>query len=305
MLRKINLMLVAVLIFCMCGCGNSENKTTFKQVVSGQNFTFDSRNTLLTINYGNREYNFNNKYKPYVKDFSEFLNEFEIKSVNEPQTTDEYVYVRFLTSDWERIGIFFYTNDVIELNIGHGLEKEFFISEDIFEKIKEYLEPILSETDLYYKKGTTPVTQRYEYAVYDEERNVLVCEISSRTPHITRESEDIICLWIQGGTGIYSRWSVYYNHRTGEISPTYNGQTDSYGTLTCNTGSGVVEVSDIFSGEVVYTIDNFDEPIGDFVENISSAYFSEDGSQIIVEYLNTEVETCQQVYKLPASIVKK
>lgn len=260
---------------------------------------------MLTINYDNREYNFNNKYKPYVKDFSEFLNGFEMKPVTEPQTTDEYVYVRFLTSDWESIVILFYTNDVIELSVDGFINEESFISEGSFEKLNEYLEPIFSETDLHYKKGTTPVTQRYEYAVYDKERNVLVYEISSRTPHITRESEDIICLWIQGGTGICSRWSVYYNYKTGEISPTYSGQTDSYGNLTCNTGSGIVEISDIFSGEIVYTIDDFDEPIATFVENISSAYFSEDGSQIIVEYLNTEVETCRQVYELPASVIKK
>ncbi len=304
-MKKVSILLVVFLLICISGCGNSENKTTFKQVVSGQNFAFDARNTMLTINYDNREYDFNNKYKPYVKDFSEFLNGFEMKPVTEAQTTDEHFYIRFLTSDWESIGITFYTNDVIELSVDGFINKESFISEGIFEKLNEYLEPIFSETDSYYRKGTTPVTQRYEYGVYDIEGTVLVCDISLRAPHITRESEDIVCRWIQGGTGIYARNSVYYNIKTGEISPTYSGQTDSYGNLTCNTGSGIVEVSDIFSGEIVYTIDDFDEPIATFVENISSAYFSEDGSQIIVEYLNTEVETCRQVYELPASVIKK
>lgn len=48
-----------------------------------------------------------------------------------------------------------------------------------------------------------------------------------------------------------------------------------------------------------YVFDRFEKPLGDCMENILSAHFTNDGTQIIVEYLNTEFEKEEQIFDLP------
>lgn len=128
----------------------------------------------------------------------------------------------------------------------------------------------------------------YSYYIKDMHGNTLAEDISIDYPYITQETEDIVCLWMQTGTGISTRWSRYFNIRTGEISPVYYGQTDNFGTMTCNTGNGCVVVSDIFTGEEIMTVDEWGQPLGACADNIRSAYFSEDGKSIDVVCLDAE-----------------
>jgi transcription elongation factor GreA len=61
----------------------------------------------------------------------------------------------------------------------------------------------------------------------------------------------------------------------------------------------VVTVYDMFSGEEICRFDKFDEPPADFIENISSAYFTKDGTQVIVEYRTANGETKTQIFDSP------
>ncbi len=139
----------------------------------------------------------------------------------------------------------------------------------------------------------------YSYRIQDRQGNLLAEDTTSRQPHISQETEDIVCLWIQTGTGTSTRWSQYFNIRTGEISPVYYGQTDSFGTMTSNTGSGCVIVSDMFTGEEIMTVDEWGQPLGECVENIRSAYFSEDGKSLEVICLDTDFEEFHVTVPIP------
>ncbi len=139
----------------------------------------------------------------------------------------------------------------------------------------------------------------YSYYIKDIHGNTLAEDISIDYPYITQETEDIVCLWMQTGTGISTRWSQYFNIRTGEISPVYYGQTDSFGTMTSNTGNGCVIISDIFTGEEITTVDEWGQPLGECNDNIRSAYFSEDGRSLEVTCLDAEFEEFDVTVLIP------
>ncbi|MBR4286974.1 MAG: hypothetical protein IKT55_04640 [Clostridia bacterium] len=301
-MRKTAVLLVIALFLSLCCCSHVAEKQTLQDLVVSCKNISSARCTQATVSVDGKIYFFSNGYDRIPEDFYNSLNQYEIEEVTEKEVSYNQIYIDFYNPYEDGLDLCVDEKDHIIIDNDYD---KVYKCEGIYDSLREYFKPIFAESNLCYQVGHTPVTYGYEYVIYDKEYQTIKYDTSSRQPHITRINDDVVCLWIQGGTGILARWSVYYNTATGEISPTYNGQTDSYGTLTCNTGSGIVEVSDIFSGEIVYTIDDFDEPIATFVENISSAYFSEDGSQIIVEYLNTEVETCRQVYELPASVIKK
>ena len=103
-------------------------------------------------------------------------------------------------------------------------------------------------------------------------------------------------MWVQTGTGALTRYAKFFDINNGLISPEYYGQTDYYGDKVCAIGSSQVIVYEMFSGEKVCCLDSFEKPLADCVENICSAYFTKDGTQIIVEYLNTELETEKQIF---------
>lgn len=69
--------------------------------------------------------------------------------------------------------------------------------------------------------------------------------------------------------------------------------------MTSNTGSGCVIVSDLFTGEEILTVDEWGQPLGDCMENIRSAYFSEDGSSLEVTCLDTEFEEFHVTVPIP------
>lgn len=156
-----------------------------------------------------------------------------------------------------------------------------------------------TEQDTYFEVTYEQGTFLYYYRIQDVHGNILAEDTSPDCPHITQKSEDIVCLWMQTGTGASTRWSQYFNIRTGEISPVYYGQTDSFGTMTSNTGNGCVIVSDIFTGQEIMTVDEWGKPLGACNDNIRSAYFSEDGKSLAVTCLDAEFEEFHVTVPIP------
>jgi hypothetical protein len=58
----------------------------------------------------------------------------------------------------------------------------------------------------------------------------------------------------------------------------------------------------MFTGEELYVINEFEKPLLDGMENVESAYFTLDGTQVIVEYLNTDCHTETQIFDFPQEL---
>ena len=101
-----------------------------------------------------------------------------------------------------------------------------------------------------------------------------------------------------------SRWGNFYNFKTGEKSPDYYGQIDSFGNLVSSTNSRSVTISDMFSGKELLVIDDFKEEIADHVESVISAYFNEDGTKIEIEYHTKQGEEATDIIDLPSEVLE-
>ncbi len=301
-MKKISLVIVLSLLVCLCSCSFVTEKQMLQNIIVIDESVFSIRTTEMDVYMGENIYCFSNKYDRVLQDFYNSLNEYEIGKVSEKEKSYNNIHIRFNTQYQGIVSLTIDDKDQIVLDSDFD---NIYKCEGIYDAFQEYFEPIFSESNKYYKIGRVPISMQYEYVIYKKDLSTIRFDTTRSQPHITRISEDVVCLWCQAGTGIYARWSVYYNRVTGEVSPTYNGQTDSYGNLTCNTGSGKVVVSDIFSGQELYVIDKFNEPPADYFENIVSAYFTEDGTQIKVVYKNQNNVDCEQVFDLPQDILSK
>lgn len=298
-MKKVSALIVFCFLLCLCSCSNATEKQTLQDLINPDKEVFTSRNTEIDVYTDNSVYLFSNKYDRVPESFYNSLNQYEVKQVAEKELPANHIYINFNNPYEDTISIDIDDKDQIILDYDN---EKLYKCEGIYDAVLDFFKPAFNESDKCFTAGLAPETMKYEYVIYDKDHNTIKADSIGRQPHITRTGEDIICLWCQSGTGTLTRWSVYYNRATGEASPTYNGQTDSYGNLTCNTGSGKVAVSDIFSGQELYVIDKFNEPLADFIENISSAYFTEDGTQIKVVYKNQSNVDCEQVFDLPQNI---
>ncbi len=301
-MKKISLLIVVAFLLCLCSCEGTTEKQTLQDIIKSDKNVFSLRNTEIDVYNNNDIHLFSNMYDRVPEAFYNSLNQYEVEVVAEKEQAYNHIYINFNNPYSDTISLNIDDKDQIILDYAYD---NVYKCEGIYDALQEYFKPIFKESNLCYKVGSTPVLNQYEYVIYDKDLNTIKYDLIRRQPHITRVSEDVTCLWCQTGTGILSRWSIYYNRATGEASPTYSGQTDSYGNLTCNTGSSKVIVSDIFSGEELYIIDEFNEPLADFVENIASAYFTEDGTQIKVVYRNQNNVECEQIFDLPQEILPR
>lgn len=298
-MKKLSLVIAVVFIISLCSCSSTSEKQTLQDLLCSYKDFSAERCTGLDVYDGENIYRFSNKFDKVPEAFYNSLSLYEIQIVSEEEVAYNYIYITFDNPYADMLSLQVDDKDHIVIDHDNGTVYK---CEGIYDSLQEYFKPIFSESNFAYMVGSTPVFNQYEYVIYDKNHNLIKNDTLRSQPHITKISDDEVCLWVQAGTGIYARWSIYYNRATGEASPTYSGQTDSYGNLTCNTSSGKVIVSDIFSGQELYVIDKFNEPLADFIENISSAYFTEDGTQIKVVYKNQSNEDCEQVFDLPQNI---
>lgn len=300
-MKKLSALIVFCFLLCLCSCSQATEKQTLQDMINLDKSVFSLRNTEIDVYNGEDIYRFSNKYDRVPEDFYNSLNQYEVEVVTEKENAYNHIYINFRFNNPYSDTISLNIDEKNQIILNYDYDKVY-KCEGIYDALQEYFKPIFSESNFAYMVGSTPVFNQYEYVIFDKNHNLIKNDTLRSQPHITKISDDEVCLWVQAGTGIYTRWSIYYNRVTGEVSPTYNGQTDSYGNLTCNTGSGKVIVSDIFSGQELYVIDKFNEPLADYFENIVSAYFTEDGTQIKVVYKNQSNEDCEQVFDLPQNI---
>ena len=133
--------------------------------------------------------------------------------------------------------------------------------------------------------------------IYDKNGNTLKSDTSNKTPYLFYDN-GIVHFWSQSGTGTLTRGATFYNVERGLISPEYYGQTDYFGDIVSATGHSQVVIYEMFTGTEICRFTEFEKPLADALENISSAHFSKDGTKIIVEYLTTNHETATESFDI-------
>lgn len=136
----------------------------------------------------------------------------------------------------------------------------------------------------------------YEYAVYDKDGQILESDSVSKQPYLFWDGSNTVHLWGQSGTGQLTRWARFFDVESGKASPAFYRQTDYFGELVCTAESGQVGLYDMFSGKLLYCFDKFDKPTADYTENIISAYFSNDGKELIVCYYSSDGTKEKQIF---------
>ncbi|MCH5317710.1 MAG: hypothetical protein J1E05_07005 [Eubacterium sp.] len=305
--KRVTAFLLAVVIcLSLTACkGNQNAENQSKQVslysVIEPDFNFNDVYMETSIHsYTNSQYGlnyyFNNKNQAYMNALSEVLKEIKTEpAADEFDKNSESVSISFYNASSESFTIHINANDQIRLDY-----EKTYIGEHAYEKIKETIDPFITECDKYYAVGLTPILHLYEYAIFDTDSRILESHVNSREPRIFANG-NIVHMWIQSGTGTLTRSALFYDVTTGQKSPEYSGVTDYFGSLVSSTSSGKVCIYDMFSGNLLYTIDSFEYPLADAIENIFGAYFNDNG-QLVVWYPDENYDEQVQTFDLPENL---
>lgn len=294
-MQKVCCALICIFIFCLCGCGETreENKISLATAVKLEKQELNERHFEICI-YSDEVYCFSNRNNEFCEEFLAFLENAKFSSQQVEKSNFDYIYISIY--DGKILNSFsIYENDVVGI---HHNETSYFC-EGIYEKFKTTFNGFFNENKQYCRFVQSPVTMKNEYWIGNSKTNTqLEYNCISRQPYLFYDS-GIVHFWVQNGTGTLTRQARFYDVEKGLISPYYYGQTDYFGDLVSATDNARVVIYEMFTGKQVCVFDKFEKPIGNCVENIQSAYFSKDGTQMVVEYLNTDLEAEIQIFDLP------
>lgn len=118
---------------------------------------------------------------------------------------------------------------------------------------------------------------------------VWACGPVNHEPLVAEEEPGLWSVSLQAGTGLSTRWTLYYAPETGTLSPSYTGVLDRQGDRLIHLYSGKqLEVRGLFDTEEGTILRHFSEPLSKAAEPFVSARFSEDGRTVTVTYLAGE-----------------
>ncbi len=108
-------------------------------------------------------------------------------------------------------------------------------------------------------------------------------------PLVTEEEPGLWSVSVQAGTGLSTRWTLYYAPETGTLSPRCYGVLDRQGDRLIHLDSSKqLEVRGLFDTEEGVVLRHFSEPLSNAVEPFVFAHFTEDGKAVVVTYLAGE-----------------
>lgn len=301
MKRLFSLILIFILCFTFVACGESE--ILLSSVVEKKDIDFDARLSDTVISYEGRTYRYNNGFESFTAQMMNFLKTCQVTASENFADTENQISISFW--DINNAYIYVYVNEADQLKVCDDAEiDENYTCSGIYEKVLAYIQPICEETDKYYKLEQPVNVQTSSYEIYNKNGNVLEQDAADRNPHLSRISDDIICLWIQEGTGASGIINTFYNWETGAISKSYTGYTDVYDGYLCCGGYNKVEISRLFDDEILYTVEEFSKPFSDMEDSIISAYFSDDGTQLLVQYVDENYEIVDEAIDIPKDVMK-
>ena len=118
---------------------------------------------------------------------------------------------------------------------------------------------------------------------------VWACGPVNHEPLVSEEEPGLWSVSVQAGTGLSTRWTLYYAPGTGTLSPRCYGVLDRQGDRLIHLySSKQLEVRGLFDTEEGVVLRHFSEPLSNAVEPFVSAHFTEDGKDVVVIYLAGE-----------------
>lgn len=141
------------------------------------------------------------------------------------------------------------------------------------------------------------ITDLYRCRILDRDGNISREYENAREIHAYFADEDVIAVYVQAGTGIYTRWYEFYNTELDKWSDTFDGHVAVRDGLVCHlSGINCITVEELFDdGEIFLETSEFDPPLSqNTVEPILGVSFTENG--VRVDYLTGEemTETYQE-----------
>ena len=322
--------LLIVLVFCFFGCKNdvssdieenttaaqtttndddAEKPVTLESVCGADTIDFDADYVEIAV-YSDLDYRFSDRNEDFCLSLTEFLKNTKFNSVLTDKAEDGNYYFVSIFENKNHASFSVYDTDVI--CVVDVYDRNLYYCEGVYDSFEKTFGTYFEENSKYYSikpiydRSTYdhPVLIEETYSVFDKNNNVLESDSTTETPHLFYDS-GIVHLWFQTGTGIMTRFAKFYDVENGKTSPEYYGQTDWFSNMVSSTGHSQVIIYDMFSGDELYRINEFEKPLGDCIENIQSAFFSTDGKQLIVKYLNEDFEQVTQTFDLPDYVYRK
>lgn len=323
MKKKIFCLIAAMVIlaFSVCGCKQqpltpstqptqTENQTqtqpdTQPQVQSislldalCEDYASDDIHTEITIYQSEgKHYHFDSRNSAFCASFFEYLKTTQVVSASSKAFVDSekemYIHIK---SECCNISSF-----RINEKGWISLNSAYFQGDGIYEALLQQIDPFVKENEKYCQavEETSDTGYIIDYSIWNEKGEVMYEGNSHREDRLVLIDDRIVHRWGQAGTGLSTRWAVFYDVTDGRVSPSYSGQTDSCGELVLQVDHNAVIISDMFSGEELYRIDDFEFPLAEMVEPIGCVYFINDGKQIAVSYADKDFEWNWQIFDLP------
>lgn len=176
----------------------------------------------------------------------------------------------------------------------------------VYRLAKRCLSEHTEKADKYYKVDNLGAPATYSVYGFD------TSEEENRTSYYAFLTDDnFVYVWAQYGTGTMARRAKFYDPKYGKVSPVYYGPTDYYQNMVVSYGyddegiidSGTVQVCDIFSGEVLFTVDEYKTPINrSMVNAVWLMHFNRDGTAILVNYYDENYDLQWDTIMLPTEL---
>ena len=118
---------------------------------------------------------------------------------------------------------------------------------------------------------------------------VWACGPVNHEPLVAEEEPGLWSVSVQAGTGLSTRWTLYYAPETGTLSPSFYAVLDRQGDRLIHLYfSNQLEVRGLFDTGEGTILRHFSEPLSNAAESFVSAHFTEDGTAVVVTYLAGE-----------------
>lgn len=119
----------------------------------------------------------------------------------------------------------------------------------------------------------------------------------NKSPSVLIIKNNLIRVFMQGGTGIGTQWSLFYDYVRGFFSEVFTGVFDqNQGNIAYATQNKVI-IQDIFAESEYYVeIEAFDHTLSPVAEPIKDVAFLNNGKRVIITYLTGL--NCREVYDI-------